>query len=67
MHAWAHLRCGQVKSVTLAMPQRIVQASESLLPGGMALCNQVIRAALCCLKGAQGGREVGGLRVLPAH
>lgn len=63
----AHLRCGQVKGVTLAMPHCIVQASERLLPGGMALCNQVIRAALCCLEGAQGGRQVGGLGVLPAH
>lgn len=66
-HCRADLGSGQVKGVTLAMAQCKVQASERLLPGGMALCYQVIGTGSCCLKGGQGGWGVGGLRVLPAH
>lgn len=47
----ADLRSGQVEGVTLAMAQCMVQASESLLPGNMALGHQVLRTGLCCLKG----------------
>ena len=61
-----YLRCSEVEGVTLAVAECMVEASEGVLPGCMALAQQLTTALGCC-KGSQGGRGVANVRVLPAH
>ena len=60
----AYHSSGEVESITLAVAQAEVQATEGLLPSALPALHQV-RVALA--QGCEGSRRVGCAGMLPAH